>query len=198
MVLDPNIAYVVLVLAFILGTLALAAPGTGFLELGAIALMAFAGYALFQLNFNLWALVVLIIGLPIFFFAVRPGSRLRQWIMLALALLFFWVGSVFLLVNQSGGLAINMFLGFFVSLASGGFMWFVFRKAIDAYQMPVKQSFSGLEGTEGIALTEIGREGTVLVRSENWSAFSKTSIAKHSRIKVIARQGLILEVEEIK
>jgi membrane-bound serine protease (ClpP class) len=199
MVLDPNLAYVVLVLAFIFGVLALAAPGTGVLELGAVGLMAMAGITLFQLPINSWALGVLVVGLPLFFFAVRPGPRWLQWILLVLAMLVFAVGSVFIFRNAAGsGLAINPWLAGIISLATGSFMWFVARKSIQASMMPVKQAFSGLEGKEGMAVTEISREGTVLVGSENWSARSEKPIARHSRVRVISRTGLILEVEEVK
>ena len=198
MAFDPNLAYVVLVLAFILGVLALAAPGTGVLELGAVGLMAMAGYTLFQLPINSWALGVLVIGLPLFFFAVRPGPRWVQWILLVLAILVFAVGSVFMFRSPAGGgLAISPWLAGLVSLAASGFMWFVFRKSIQAQQMPVKQAFAGLEGKEGVAVTEIGREGTVLVGAENWSAHSEKPIARHKRVRVISRKGLMLEVEEI-
>jgi membrane-bound serine protease (ClpP class) len=199
MVFDPNLAYVVLVLAFIFGVLALAAPGTGVLELGAVALMALAGYTLFQLPINSWALILLVAGLPLFFFAVRPTLRWVQWILLVLAILVFAVGSVFMFRSPAGsGLAINPWLAALISLASGVFMWFVFQKSLQANMIPVKQAFSGLEGMEGVAVTEISREGTVLVGSENWSAHSETQIPRHSRVRVISRKGLILEVEEIK
>ena len=198
MVFDPNLAYVVLVLAFILGVLALVAPGTGILELGAVGLMAMAGYTLFQLPINAWALAVLVVGLPFFLFAVRPGSRLRQWIMLVLSLAVFWVGSVFIFRSASGGsLAINPWLAGLVSLAAGVFMWLGFNKSIQASQLPVKQAFSGVEGAEGEAITEIGREGSVRVGSETWSARSRAPIPPHTRVRVLSRKGLILEVEQI-
>jgi len=198
MVFDPNLAYVVLVLAFILGVLSLAAPGTGVLELGAVGLMALAGYTLFQLPVNAWALVFLLVGLPLFFFAVRPGGRLRQWILLVLAMLFFWVGSVFMFRSPAGStLAINPWLAGLISLAGGSFMWFVFKKSLQANQLPVKQAFSGVEGAEGEAITEIGREGSVRVGAETWSAHSGVPIPRHSRVRVVSRKGLILEVEQI-
>ena len=198
MVFDPNLAYVVLVLAFIIGVLALAAPGTGVLELGTVAMMALAGYTLFQLPINAWALAVLVVGLPFFFFAVRPAPRWRQWVLLILALAAFWVGSVFMFRNSAGGgLAINPWLAAITSLTAGGFMWFVFYKIIQANQMPVKQAFSGLEGSEGEAITEISREGSVRVGAEVWSARSRNPIARHSRVRVLSRKGLILEVEQI-
>lgn len=198
MLLDPNTAYVVLVIAFILTTLSLAAPGTGVLEISSIVLMGFSGFMLFQLSFNLWALIILIAGLPFFFLALRPGPSWRQWLMLILSLLFYWAGSFFLFVDPNGSLAINPYLALFVSIFSGGFMWFIFNKSLEAHRIPVKQALGDLEGQEGLALTEISLEGSVLINSENWSATSQKHISKHSRVRVVGRKGLILEVEEIK
>jgi len=197
-VFDPNLAYVVLVLAFVLGILALVAPGTGVIELGAVGLMVMAGYTLFQLPINAWALIVLVVGLPLFFFAVRPGPRVVQWALLALALAALWVGSVFIFRTPAGsGLAINPWLAGFTSLAAGGFMWLVFNKSIQASRIPVKQAFSGIEGAEGEAITDISREGSVRLGAETWSAHSSSLIPRYSRVRVLSRKGLILEVEQI-
>jgi membrane-bound ClpP family serine protease len=198
MFLDPNSAYVILVVAFILATLSLAAPGTGILEIGSVALMAFSGYALFQLTFNVWALVILLIGLPFFFLALRPGPSWRQWLFLILSLICYWAGSFFLFISPSGSQAINPYLALFVSIFAGGFMWFIFHKSIEASRIPVKQTLSASKGQEGLALTDIGMEGSVLINSENWSATSQKKISKHSKVRVVGRKGLILEVEEIK
>jgi len=51
---------VVLVAGFVLAVLALFTPGTGFLEVGALLAIFLAGYALFNLPFNLWALILLV------------------------------------------------------------------------------------------------------------------------------------------
>lgn len=196
---DPNIAYVILVLAFILEVLALMAPGTGFLEVGALAMMAVAGYALLQLPINAWALVILIIGLFFFFVALRWKERWRQWLSLGLAVLAFWIGTVFMFRQPMGSeLAINPWLAGFVSLVGGFFMWFVFNKGIEASLIPTTHNISSVIGMEGTALTAIGREGSVQINGEAWSGRSRNLIPIHKRVRVLARNGLILEVEEIK
>ena len=48
--LDPNVAYLLLMLGFIVALFALAAPGTGFLEAGAMLVLAVAAYAVYQLG----------------------------------------------------------------------------------------------------------------------------------------------------
>jgi hypothetical protein len=59
---NPNIAYVLLVVGFVLALLAIVAPGTGMLEVGAFFLLALAGFAIYHIGFDLWALIVLLMG----------------------------------------------------------------------------------------------------------------------------------------
>ena len=62
LLLDPNVAYVILVVGFVLGVLALFTPGTGILEIGALFAIFLAGYAVYSLPINLWALILLVVG----------------------------------------------------------------------------------------------------------------------------------------
>ena len=47
--LDPNVAYLILLGGVLLAMLALAAPGTGLFEVGAFFCIALAGYAIYHL-----------------------------------------------------------------------------------------------------------------------------------------------------
>ena len=53
--LDPNISYLILVGGLLLAFLALFAPGTGLLEIGAIVAIMFSGYFIANLPVNWWA-----------------------------------------------------------------------------------------------------------------------------------------------
>ena len=50
----------------------------------------------------------------------------------------------------------------------------------------------------GITRTVIHHEGAVYVGGEEWSAHSKKPIPANTHVKVISKQGFVLEVEEIK
>jgi hypothetical protein len=54
--LEPNVAYLVLLSGVVLSLLALASPGTGMLELGAFFMLALAGSAVYNIEFIAWAL----------------------------------------------------------------------------------------------------------------------------------------------
>ena len=51
--LDPNVAYVALVVGFVLAILAMVSPGTGVIEVGALFMLFLAGYAMFRLPINI-------------------------------------------------------------------------------------------------------------------------------------------------
>jgi len=190
--LDPNVAYVVLVAGFVLAVLALFTPGTGFLEVGALLAIFLAGYALFNLPFNLWALILLVVGVVPFVIAVR---KFKQWYWLIPAVLSIIVGSIFLFRLPSGAPAINPFLATLVSILATVFLWFVGRKSIDAMKARPSQDLSKLIGLLGEARTEIDPSGTIYVGGENWSARADKKIHIGAQVKVIKREGLVLFVE---
>jgi len=50
----------------------------------------------------------------------------------------------------------------------------------------------------GIAHTNIFQEGSVYINGEEWSAWSRNPIPVETRVRIIGRQGLVLEVEAVK
>src|SRR5512146_961790 len=105
--LDPNIAYLVLVAATFFVLLALVTPGTGIPELLAIFSLLLAAYSVYHLSYNWWALALLLLSLLPFWFAVR---RARGGWWLALAILGMAVGSIFFFPTHTGLISVNPFL----------------------------------------------------------------------------------------
>ena len=66
-ILDPNIAYVLLVVGFVLSVLALLTPGTGVIEIIGLFSMILAGYGIISNPANYWALIILLPFLPLIF-----------------------------------------------------------------------------------------------------------------------------------
>lgn len=192
--LDPNVAYLVLVVGFVLGVLALLTPGTGILEIGTLLAMFLAGYSIYNLPINTWALILLIVGVVPFLLALR---KFKQWYWLIPAILSLSVGSIFLFKLDSGALAINPFFASLVSILAAVFLWFVGRKTIDAMKARPTQDLSRLIGMIGEARTDIAMDGTVYVGGEDWSARSDKKIHSGSQVKVLKREGLVLLVEPV-
>jgi membrane-bound serine protease (ClpP class) len=54
----------------------------------------------------------------------------------------------------------------------------------------------GMIGEEGVAKTEVHKEGKVFVHGEYWNAFSDRPIPAGTRVRVVKVQGLKIEVEQ--
>jgi len=189
--LDPNVAYVLLVLGSVALLIAIASPGTGALEAAALFLLALAGYAVYSLGFNLWALIVLVLSVAPFVYAMRKPKR---ELFLALSLLGLVVGSTYLFPGKGFVPAVNPFLAVILSALAVAFLWLVTRKAIQAHALRPRQSLEGLVGQMGEAKTRIHEEGTVQVASELWSARSEKAVPAGSRVRVVGREGFTLIV----
>jgi membrane-bound serine protease (ClpP class) len=192
--LDPNVAYLLLVSGFLLAILALFSPGTGFLELGALFAVLLAGYSVANLPINIWALLVLLLGVFPFLLALR---RSRQWFFMIVALVALVVGSIFLFRTSTGAPAVNPVLASLVSLFTVGLLWLIGRKGLEAIGRRPSHRLEDLIGSVGEARADIQHSGTVYVNGEEWSAHSDTFIAAGSSVRVTGRNGLILIVEPV-
>ncbi|MHC1740180.1 MAG: NfeD family protein [Anaerolineaceae bacterium] len=192
---DPNVAYLLLVLGFVLSILALFTPGTGILEVGALFIVALAGYAIYHLAVNWWALLLLAAGVVPFVFAIR---KQKQWYWLIPTEILFIVGAIFLVPQTLSAQSVNPIFAFFLSVISTGLLWFIGRKMIDAMKARPAQDLKRIIGLVGEARSDIHNSGTAYVNGEEWSARSGTTIHTGSQVKVIDREGLVLVVEPAK
>ncbi len=191
--IDPNVAYLILLGAVLLVTLALASPGTGLLEVGAFFCIALAGYAIYHLSFNWWALVLLGIGIVPFIYAIQKPKR---EIFLALAILLFIAGSVFVFPGTGLQPAVNPVVAIAGSGSLAIFLWFAVRKAVEALNLRPALDLAELIGQTGQARTNIEAEGSVQINGELWSARSENPIPVGSSIRVVGREGFILVVKK--
>ena len=191
--LDPNIAYLFLLGGFFLAMLALATPGTGFFEIAAIFSLALAGYAVYNLSFNWWALIILVLSIVPFIYAIQKP---RRELFLGLSIFLLVIGSVFIFPSNGAGIAVNPILAVVASVLVAGFLWLAIGKAIQAAQIRPMHDLDTLIGQVGEAKTKIHEEGSVQVDSELWSARSEKPIKAGSLIRVLRREGFILIVEK--
>jgi membrane-bound serine protease (ClpP class) len=192
LLLDPNVAYMILVVGFVLGVLALFTPGTGFLEVGILFAILLAGYAIIRQPINLWALILLAVGVIPFLIALR---RYKQWYYLVPAILSIVVGSIFLFRTESGSPAINPALASLMSVITVVMLWLIGRKGLEALTLQPSQDLTALIGQTGIARSDIRQSGTIYVAGEEWTARSEKLIREGRAARVVAREGLVLMVE---
>ena len=191
--LDPNVAYLILLGGLLLAMLSLASPGTGLFEIGAFFCIALAGYAIYNLSFNWWALLLLGLSIVPFVYALQKPKREP---FLALSILLLVVGSVFMFPRTANQAIVNPVVAIIASALVAGFLWIAVRKSVEATSARPAHDLSGLVGQIGEARTGINDEGSVLVAGELWSARSEQPIPAGSSIRVLRREGFILIVEK--
>ena len=191
--LDPNIAYLFLLSGVLLTMMAIITPGTGMFEVGAFFCLAVAGYAVYTLSINLWALIVLMLSVVPFIYAIRKPKR---GFYLALSILGLVLGSVFLFATDGWKPAVNPAVALISSLLFAGFVWVAITKTLQAARARPLHDLSTLVGQSGEAKTRIHAEGSVQVAGELWSARSEKPISAGSSIRVIDREGFVLFVEK--
>ncbi len=191
--LEPNLAYLILLGGVLLGLMSLVTPGTGVFEIGALFCLAVAGYAVYNLSFNSWALIVLVLSVIPFIYAIQKPKR---ELYLGISILLLVVGSVFLFTVDGWKPRVNPVVAVLASSLLAAFLWIAVRKTIQAAAVRPTHDLEALIGKTGEAKTKIFGEGSVYVNGELWSARSDEKIAAGSPIRVIRREGLILVVEK--
>jgi len=191
--LNPNTVYLILVFGVVLTIMALISPGTTILELMAFFTLLLAGYGIYNLSINLWALVILLVGVILFFLAVR---KFRQPVYLVLSIIALIIGSVYIFPGETWWQpGVNPFLATVVSLLVSGYVWVIATKAMEVAITPPAHDMNALIGLTGEAKTDIHKEGSVQVAGELWSAQSTEPISQGSTVRVVGREGFILHVE---
>ena len=190
--LDPNVAYVVLVVAFFLVIFALLTPGTGVLELLALVFLGAVGYTVSSMAVNAWAIIFLLVGVIWVIVALR---RTWKWYFLLASIICVIVGMLFVYRQPGSLLAMDPLLAIFLSLGMGAFIWIVGRNTMNASKIKPSSDPDRVIGLTGTALTDIAAKGSVFVDGENWSAASEKRIPKGSQVTILERTGLVLKVE---
>ena len=192
--LDPNVAYLIFLTGIVLVFIAVATPGTGLVEIGALFCFILTGYALYNLSVNWWALVILLLSVVPFIQAIRKP---KSFLFLALSILLIVIGSVFLFASDDGSLiSVNPVIALISSGLVAVFLWFLFRKAIEAISRRPTHDLEMLVGQIGEAKSAIYGDGSVYIAGEMWSARSDSEIPAGSHVRVIRRDGFTLVVEK--
>ena len=197
--LNPNVAYLLLVIGFTLAILAMLSPGTGLMEVGALFTLVMAGYIISALPFNGWAGILFLLALGLLWAAIRlrPRRPWKTWATLAASLLLLMTGSAFLFEPVEGHMAVSPLLIVPLSFMVTGLAWWMGRKTMEAIHSRQVFDIDRIAGMTGRTSSDIRGQGSVYVNGENWTATSPTFIPAGQPVRVIRRKGLLLEVEPI-
>ena len=191
--LDPNAVYIFLMAGALMAMLALATPGTGLLEIGALLVIIAAGYGLYTLTFNWWALLVMILSAIPFVYSLEKPKR-EPFLILSILMLI--AGSIFIFPRTITNAGVNPLVALLTSALVAGFLWIAARKTVEAARIKPSHDLEGLVGQMGEAKSRIFTDGSVQVAGELWSARSEQPIAAGSPVRVVKRDGFILLVEK--
>ncbi|MBE9523755.1 MAG: hypothetical protein IMY76_01565 [Chloroflexi bacterium] len=192
--LDPNLAYLFLMFGFSLAMMAILTPGTGIFEISAFFGLMLAGWGIYNLPINYWALILLVLGVFPFILALRKSGRLLY---LGISIFALTIGSAFIFRGEVWWRPeVNLVLATVTSLLVGGFFWIVASKTLEADEAPLQHDLATLIGAVGESKSDIHHDGSVYVGGEIWTAHSQSPLANGTIVRVVAREGLVLEVEK--
>jgi membrane-bound serine protease (ClpP class) len=197
-IVDPSIAYFLMIIGFLGIIMELYNPGVIFPGvIGAISLIL-AFYAMHTLPINYAGLALIILAVILFVLEIHVVSHGVLSIGAVIALL---LGSFMLLKNESPLEFARISKAVIIPtvvLVAAFFLWMV-TLGIKAQRR--KNNVTGAEslpGSTGIAMEDFEHEGMIMMQGELWKAETTgVSVKKGQRIKITSRRNLTLLVEPI-
>ncbi len=188
---NPNVAYLLMLIGIYGLIFELANPGAlvpG--VLGGICLLV-ALFALQALPINYAGLALIVFGVALMLAEAFVPSFGVLGIGGAIA---FAIGSIMLFDTDVEGFQLSLALVAGFSLVSLIVLVGTATMALRARGRPAVAGGEGMIGTEGVALEDFSGRGRVLVHGEAWTAATEQPLRKGQRVRVVAREGLHLQV----
>jgi membrane-bound serine protease (ClpP class) len=193
---DPNIAYILMLLGFYGLFFELTNPGALFPGvIGGICLIL-AFYAFQTLPVNYAGLLLIILAIILFILEVKIISHGILTIGGVIAMV---IGSLMLFESPAPFMKLSLFIVLPAVAITALFFTITLGLAFKAYKRKPVTGAEGLTGSEGIADTEITKDGGMaLLHGERWSAYSDEPISKGESIIVLSVSGLKVKVKKSK
>lgn len=189
---NPNIVYVLMLLGFYGLIFELANPGyilPG--VVGAICLLI-ALYAVQVLPVNYAGMALILLGLAFMIGEMFVPSFGALGIG---GLIAFVIGSIILFETDRSSYEISLWLIATTTVMSGLFIMAAMGLLISSHQRRVVTGSQEMIGSIGRALEDFQGKGRIFVHGETWNCHSEQSVRAGDSVRVINRQGLLLEVE---
>src|SRR6267143_999546 len=192
---DPDVAYLLLLLAIIAIGFWVTHPG--FFLPGVVGVIAgiLAGVALFNLPINTAGVVLILLAMAMFVIDLKAPTHgvLTTGGVVAMAL-----GSLLLIDTGFLSEGVNIFLILVTVVLLGGSFGFVLRKVLDARRRPFAAGEESIVGKVGTVREALRPEGLVFVDGALWQATSVSGpIDAGSQVRVVGIDGLRLRVNTV-
>jgi membrane-bound serine protease (ClpP class) len=189
---DPNIAYLLMLLGAYGLIFELANPGTVLPgTIGAISLLA-ALFALNMLPVDFAGAGLVLLGIALMVAEAFIGTF---GVLGAGGLVAFIFGSIMMFHGSPPGFGVSISVVMAAAIVSAGFFLLVIAMLLRSRRRPVITGAEAMVGAEGEVVTWEGAAGRVRVKGEIWQARCSHALKPGSRIKVRAREGLVVDVE---
>lgn len=193
---NPNIAFLFLVVGIQLILLELSAPGgwvAGFLG---VVCLALAAYAMRVLPLNWLGLVLIATSFALFLLDIKtPGVEALTFVGIATL-----IAGALILFNVPAGSPygrISVPLVVATGLVTGAFFAFIVAKGLRAQRLRPVTGTVSLVGRSGTVRSSLDPEGTVWVAGELWTATAEDGpLVEGERVQVVAVDGLRLRVRQ--
>lgn len=194
--INPNIAYLLIVTAVMLFILTVITPKSTALKIGMALFLAAAGFEFSQIGGNAWALLIVALSPLPFLIAIRQPRRLAPLAILTIVML--TIGSVFIFMDANGQLY-RIPLAGLVGIFCGRIIWILFLRIRDTRKERLSDNPDALIGLIGTARTAIEKfdTGSVEIEGELWVARSDDPIPAGSMVRIVRFDGLVLTVEKV-
>ncbi|MGQ9569323.1 MAG: NfeD family protein [Thermodesulfovibrionales bacterium] len=193
---DPNIAYILMLLGFYGLFFELTNPGSIFPGvMGGICLIL-AFYAFQTLPVNYAGLLLIILAIILFILEVKIVSH---GVLTIGGIISMIIGSIMLFESPVPFMKLSLKIILPAVVITALFFTLTLSLAFKAYRRKPVTGPEGLIGEEGVAGTDITKDGgLVLLHGERWSAYSDESISKDEKVRVETVSGLKIKVKKSK
>lgn len=189
---DPNVAYILMLLGFYGIFFELTNPGAIFPGVfGAIALIL-ALYSFQTLPVNYAGLLLIIFGIFLFILEIKVTSFGLLTIGGIISMI---IGSLMLFESPLPFFKVSLKVILPAVILTAVFFTLTITLAVRAYRRRPATGSEGLVGLEGVARSDIDKEGMVFVHGEIWHAWSDEPIKKGQKIIVDKVERLKLKVK---
>lgn len=190
---DPNIAYILMILGFYGLFFELTNPGAVLPGVVGALCLILAFYSFQVLPVNYAGLLLILLALILFILEVKITS---YGLLTVGGIISMVIGSLMLFESPAPFFKLSLTVVLPIAIFTAIFFTLTFYLAFKAYKRKPVTGSEGLVGIEGVAKTEIHKDGTVFVHGELWKAWSEEPIKEGTSIIVENVEGLKLKVRE--
>jgi membrane-bound serine protease (ClpP class) len=188
---DPSIALILMMLGvyglfFEFSNPGFVLPGV----VGAICLLV-GLFALHMLPVNYAGLALMLLGMT---FLIAEAFLPAYGSLGVGGIIAFAIGAIMLIDTDVPGFGIPLSLIAVLAAVTGMFIFFISGAALKARRRPVVTGSEELIGSVGEMLDDTGPEGWARIHSEQWRVLSAAPLERGQRVRVTARNDLVLTV----